>query len=287
MTVTGITIFGHAASNTEDLPAPSSNSGYALDNAAAEAGERLAALSELFDAGTIRHIKERGITSGWHCLEVGGGGGSIAWWLSLRVGPSGRVLVTDIDTRFLDRLKASNLEIRRHNIVTDPLPEGAFDLVHARLVLMHLPERDAVLASLTKALKPGGWLVDEEFDVLSLRADPEINRHEAVLNAHFAMNRVLAERGVDLRFGRSLFARMRAAGLTDVGAHAQLAMGGGGSAAASLMRATWCQLRDAMIERGHSTANDLEDDLERLDSPDVLTMTPTLWAAWGRRPRVD
>jgi ubiquinone/menaquinone biosynthesis C-methylase UbiE len=141
---------------------------YALDNAAVQAGDRFSALSELFDAGTIHHIEQRGITSGWHCLEVGGGGGSIATWLSERVGRPGRVLVTDINTRFLDSLQHPNLEVRRHNIVTDPLPEGAFDLIHARLVLMHLPERDAVLTRLIKALKPGGWLLDEEFDVLSM-----------------------------------------------------------------------------------------------------------------------
>ena len=66
---------------------PAADTGrYALDNAAVQAGDRFAALSELFDAGTIDHIEQRGITSGWHCLELGGGGGSIAAWLSERVG---------------------------------------------------------------------------------------------------------------------------------------------------------------------------------------------------------
>ena len=94
---------------TDSIPAPdrsespaalhSMRGEYALDNSAVEAVERFSALHELFDAGTIRHIEERGITRGWHCLEVGGGGGSIAAWLSRRVGPTGRVVVTDINTR--------------------------------------------------------------------------------------------------------------------------------------------------------------------------------------------
>jgi hypothetical protein len=72
---------------------------YALENSAAQARDRFVALSALFDAGTVRDLEERGVSSGWHCLEVGGGGGSIAAWLSGRVGPRGRVVVTDINTR--------------------------------------------------------------------------------------------------------------------------------------------------------------------------------------------
>ncbi len=53
----------------------SANSAYVLDNAGKEASVRLAALAAILDPGTIRHLEERGITSGWHCLEVGGGGG--------------------------------------------------------------------------------------------------------------------------------------------------------------------------------------------------------------------
>jgi hypothetical protein len=40
--------------------------------------------------------------------------------------------------------------------------------VHARLVLVHLPEREKVLAGLVAALKPRGWIIDEEFDSVSL-----------------------------------------------------------------------------------------------------------------------
>ena len=261
------------------------NGRYALDNSAVQASDRLEALSELFDAGTRHHVEERGITAGWHCLEVGGGGGSIAAWLSDRVGPTGRVLVTDINTRFLETFDRPNLEVRKHNIVTDPLPEAAFDLVHARLVLMHLPQRDAVLARLVRALKPGGWLIDEEFDVLSLRTDPDVNPSEAVLNTTFALNRVLTERGVDLRFGRLLYGRLRAIGLAEIGAQARLSMGAGGSTVARLIRSNYDQLRDAMIEGGHIAPHRLDQELRWLDDPDCVMLTPTLWSVWGRRPQ--
>jgi ubiquinone/menaquinone biosynthesis C-methylase UbiE len=108
-----------------------------LDNAGRESSVRFPAISATFDAGTIRHLQELGVGPGWHCLEVGGGGGSIAVWLAARVAPTGRVLVTDIDTRFLETLNLPGIEVRRHDIATDPLPEGAFDLVHSRLMLQH------------------------------------------------------------------------------------------------------------------------------------------------------
>src|SRR6185369_16697042 len=97
-----------------------------VSNAAA----RFAALSAIFDAGTRRHLLDRGLVPGCHCLEVGGGGGSIASWLSERAGDAGRVLVTDVDIRFLETLNIPRLEVLSHDITRDPLPEGAFDLVH-------------------------------------------------------------------------------------------------------------------------------------------------------------
>jgi hypothetical protein len=112
---------------------------YLLDNAGREDSARFAALAAILDPGTIRHLEERGITSGWHCLEVGGGGGSIAAWLAARVGPAGRVLVTDIDPRFLESLHLPNLEVRRHDIATDALPEAAF-AADLRLVRQRLDD---------------------------------------------------------------------------------------------------------------------------------------------------
>ncbi len=181
---------------------PRSKSTYLLDNAAPQASARFDALSALFDAGTIRHLENLRVGPGWNCLEVGGGGGSIANWLAARVGNTGRVLVTDLDPRFLDASNFSNVEIRRHNIVTDPLPDAAFDLIHARLVLIHVPEREEVLARLVAALKPGGWIVEEEFDSQSLHCDLVQMPGEVQLKTQAAVFRLLDEQGVERRWGR-------------------------------------------------------------------------------------
>ena len=79
---------------------------------ASNASTRFAALADCFDSGTRRHLMNRGVAPGWQCLEVGGGGGSIAVnRLSDQIGAQGRVVVTDIDTRFLEPLKRPNIEV--------------------------------------------------------------------------------------------------------------------------------------------------------------------------------
>jgi hypothetical protein len=105
------------------------NPTYLLDNAAREARGRFDAIPALFERGTICHLENRGVRAGWQCLEVRAGGGSIAAWLATRVGPTGRVLVTDVDPRFLEPLDVPDVEVLVHNIVTDFLPEDAFDLI--------------------------------------------------------------------------------------------------------------------------------------------------------------
>lgn len=136
---------------------------YLLDNARVEAGERFTWLAELFDGVTRGHLDRLGLTEGWRCWEVGAGGPGIPETLATAVGPTGHVLATDIDPAWLD--PHAGYEVRRHDVVADPPPQpGTFDLVHARLVLVHLPDRARALATMVAALRPGGWLVIEDAD---------------------------------------------------------------------------------------------------------------------------
>jgi SAM-dependent methyltransferase len=260
--------------------APSS---YALPNRGKGARARLA-LSALFDAGTVRHLERRGVGPGSRCLEVGGGNGTIATWLAARVGPRGHVLVTDIDTRFLRPLRLPNVDVRRLDVTADALPERSFDLVHARLVLHHLPQRERALARMISALKPGGWLLVEEYDRASLLADPAVGPGEVVVDTQLAVFRFLDEHGVDGRYGRHLYARLRAHGLVSVSADAYMSMWHAGSPGVQALRAAIEQLRDSLIAGRYVTSRQLEDDLARLDDPDFMLPSPILWSAWGRRP---
>lgn len=257
---------------------------YVFDNAGPEAQARFAALPLIFDPGTIRHLEARGVAPGWKCLEVGAGGGSIAKWLVERVAPSGHVLATDIDTRFLETFRATNLEVREHNIVSDTLPEKTFDLAHARLVLSHIPEREQVLRRMISALRPGGWIVVEDVDVFATWPDPGLDSGETLLKTFAAMFTVMTQRGNDLRFGRKVPSRLRAAGLSDVDAEGRTFMWNGKSVGAALMRANFEQLHDAMGAANLITEQQFAADLKRLEDPNFVMPSLLLWAAWGRVP---
>lgn len=261
----------------------SADSAYLFRNAGRETPARFAALSAMYDAETIRHLKNIGVREGWSCLEVGGGGGSIATWLAERVGPTGRVLVTDTDPRFLETFKRPNLEVRRHDVASDPLPEKSFDLVHARMVLLHVPQRDKALQQMVAALKPGGWIVDEEFDSLSAPPDPTLNSGEVLLKTQVAFSRLLEDHGVERRMGRLLLGYLREYGLVAVGAEARMSIWRSGSPGVSLMRANYEQVREAMTNAGYVTDQQIDQDIASLDSAAFMMPSPIMWTAWGRR----
>jgi SAM-dependent methyltransferase len=261
---------------------------YAFDNALAVQRERLDMLEALFDPGTIRHLEGLGVQPGWRCLEVGAGGGSIAAWLSERVGPEGAVLATDLDTRWVEQLALPNLETRVHDVLEDELPQAEFDLVHVRLVLgWLLPEPDLGLERLIAALKPGGWLLAEEIDFVSAVPDPRTDAgaaalFERVVNAH---NAVLAERhAFDPFYGRCLPGALEDAGLVDTGSEGRAWMWRGGGPGGRIWQLTIEQLREAIVELGLMDAADVDAAIALCADPRLRTMSPVVMAAWGRRP---
>src|SRR3954463_9320071 len=190
---------------------------YALDPAWHAERERLASLTSLYDPRTLRLCERRGLTAGWHCLDAGAGTGSLATALAERVGPSGSVTALDADTRFLEPL--DSLIVVAAALTDGNLPVGQFDLVHARLVLEHLPARDRVLAALAAAVRPGGWLLIEDFDwSTAMVVDPPNELHERVAHACLTL---FSAHAYDPYSGRPLPRRLAAAGLVDVGTHAE------------------------------------------------------------------
>jgi ubiquinone/menaquinone biosynthesis C-methylase UbiE len=226
-----------------------------------------------------------GIGAGWHCLEVGAGGPSVPAWLSDRVGPAGWVLVTDIEPRWLAPLERPNVEVRRHDIGADPLPSDTFDLIHLRLVLTHVVRRDEALASMAAAVRPGGWLVVEDFDsvlVTQASLDPAVAATPVLNRVRAAFLDALAGRGVDLQFGRKLPRLVRSLGLVDVGADAYLTLAAS-DAARRLERANIEQVGSAMVASGLLEPTDLDRFFAVFDD-DVDVGLPPLVSAWGRRP---
>jgi SAM-dependent methyltransferase len=257
-------------------------SGYLLDNQQSEAGARFAALSSLFDASTFRHLDAVGVGKGWHCWEVGAGGDSVPSWLSRRAGSEGRVVATDIDTSWLPAGAA--YEVLRHDVGVDA-PPGEFDLIHARLVLVHVPRRLEALASMAAALRPGGWLVLEEADpaLQPLVCVDEVGDAERLANElKRGFRTLMADRGVDLAFGRRLPRLLRDAGLRDVAADAYFPLTS--PACAVLEEATVLQIRDRLVVQGIATPQQVDEHLTNVRAGRLdLTVSPMV-SAWGRRP---
>ncbi|MBW4718441.1 class I SAM-dependent methyltransferase [Saccharothrix obliqua] len=254
--------------------------GYVFADHGVHAREQFRLLAEAYDPLTLDRLARTGVRAGWRCLEVGAGGGSVAHWLAWR---TGSVLATDLRPEHVP--PAPGLTTVRHDVVRDPLPEGEFDLVHARLVLAHLPERDAVLRKLVRALKPGGWLQVEDFDksygpVLVAPDDEAAARYEAYLAAK---ERVFAAAGSDGEWGRKAAASMVAAGLVDVDPVPVTQPWRAGSPAVRLLVHHTHHLRDRLTAAG-MTDDDLRRVRDVLADPGFRASSCVVYSVQGRRP---
>ena len=258
--------------------------GYLLDNARTEAGERFGWLAELFDGVTRGHFDRLGVGVGSRCWDVGAGGRSIPEALAAVVGPTGHVLATDIDPSWL--AAGDGYEVRRHDVAADPPPEpGTFDLVHARLVLIHVPDRARALATMAAALRPGGWLLVEDADTALQPLACLDDRGPAQQRANRlrdAVRELLTRRGANLRYGRTLPGALREAGLVDVAAAGSFPVGG--PACERLEAATIRQVRGELLAAGLADDAEIDAHLAAIDAGELdLTLAPLI-SAWGRRP---
>jgi SAM-dependent methyltransferase len=259
---------------------------YVFNNAWQRERLRLDALEAIWDPYSRRNIEALGAGEGWHCLEVGAGGGSIAAWLCTIVGPRGRVVATDVDVRHLQPLADAALEIRRHDITVDDIEAEAFDLVHARLLLEHLPARDEALRRMYQALRPGGWLLLEEFDHVSLMPDPASGADAIALWDAWtrAFERLSEGHGLDLTFGRRLAGLLDALGLQDVTANGRTVTERGGNDQRALLRLSVEQLRDDLVATGEMDQTQVDGFIALLRDPEFRWMSQLMIAAHGRRP---
>lgn len=256
---------------------------YTLDNSWTQARKRLALLEADADPRTIRYLEALGVAERWHCADVAAGGGSIAKWLCRRVGTTGHVLATDINTRFLDVLDYPNLDVWRHDIIREALPERAFDLVHARALLLHLSEREVALRHMVEALKPGGWLLVEDADYVSLVTDPRC-ANEAYAKGVAAIRQYVAAAGFDSQYGRRLFGDMRAAGLVDIDGEGHVGILRPGTHMHQFMSLSFTQLRDGIIQAGLLTNEEADDYLAAINDDSFVAMNAATIAVWGRKP---
>jgi SAM-dependent methyltransferase len=240
---------------------------------------RLQALTDSRDGRTFRLLDRIGVEPGWSCLEVGAGTGSVSRALAERVGPRGRVCSVDKDLRFHHAMP-TNVEIRELDLVADPLPEGPFDLVHARAVLQHIPERDAVLDRLVAALKPGGHLLVEDGDMRAFAAQP-------LPEPFGTVHRLLAEGTAtpwrDPNFGSRLLDAVIRRGLVDIGLDGSTGLMRPGRPSGEWWLLVIDRVLPRLVESSVLTAEQSDECRRQMRDPDLVLLGPLMLGVWGRR----
>ena len=242
--------------------------------------ERLRLLGLLANQTTTDRLERLGVGRGWRCLEVGAGDGAVARWLADRVGPEGQVVATDIEPRFLAGLRG--VEVRRHDILRDPIESGHYDLVHCRLLLMHLPSPERALARMVSALRPGGLLVVEEGIMESLCIVGPTREITARVEA---LHRILSSAvqtwgGIDVHLGRRCRPLLEDLGLVEVGDQRTSWRCRGGDAGARFHQMS---LQLLFEQTGIFSARDHEAVQRLYDDPSFSFIPLTMVGAWGRR----
>ncbi|MEU4562742.1 methyltransferase [Actinoplanes sp. NPDC023936] len=258
---------------------------YSFDNDDPAAALRHDLLAEILDPVTFDRLGAAGDLRGRRCLEAGAGGGSVASRLAALTGPTGRVLATDLNPRHLP--DDQGYEVSRHDLTGEPIPDPPWDLIHARLVLAHLPDREHILVRLADALAPGGILLIEEW----LSAYPHVVLHapdaaaaELVERYHrIVVDRLLPANGADPAWAGRVHAAMLAAGLTAVHTEIRAESWAGGTAGARLIAVNVAQVGDGLRAAGFT-----EPELDRLcrlaGDPGLVIRGHLTYSTVGRRP---
>lgn len=277
------------------MPATVASDRYALARTPEEY-ERLRAQARVWEPVTARLLDRIGPAPGARCLDAGCGPGETMRLMAERVGASGRVLGIDVDAA-LGAHAVATLRDAGHAqcdfasvdlTAGEPMPGAPFDVVYARLLLYHLPERVAVLERLWDAVAPGGHLLVQDYDVGAAGVVPSLASVDEFMRVVIA---ACEARGCDVHVGSRLPELFAKAGAgtpdgTDVAGRLEpLAV-----AAPGLLTAVYRGVLATALEHGISTAErasawelSLQRDAQHF--PDRPTRWPLLVSAWKRKTR--
>jgi SAM-dependent methyltransferase len=252
---------------------------YVLPHELAGEEQRLALMSTLLDPAECAHIVRLGVRPGWSCLELGCGNGSIARALAEIVAPTGHVVASDIDLRYIVDLRVPCLEVRHIDVLQDAIEEDCYDLVVARALLHHLTPAGKVLERMIKALKPGGALLSVEPDMLPCT----VTEPESIRTFWRGWLKWSADAGIDYFVGRKIPAWLDSLGLQDIAGEGHTAQFNGGSDWATYWIETMRELAPSLLKSGYVTEKTLADFYVRYQDPHYWTSVITFTANWGRR----
>lgn len=253
--------------------------------------ERLRILARVMQPTSLALLRRAGLCTGMQVLEVGCGGGDLAFDIARIVAPGGgRVLATDIDQTKLDlaareaaEQNLTNVEFRLANIA-ESAPDGIFDLVHARFVLTHLTDPAQALRHIRAALRPGGMVVIEDIDFSGYFCYPD----SAALWRYVQLyTEATKRRGVDANIGPRLPSLLAEAGFENI--QVDIVQSSGFEGEAKLITPlTMENIADAVIAEGLATAEEIgriaSDLYAYAKTPGTLGCTPRIFEAWASKP---
>jgi len=254
---------------------------YILDDASAFEYKRLDLMSKILDPWTRGYLTALGVDEGWQCLELGPGNGSIAEWLSARVGPAGSVTALDINPVLLELIPAQNLTVQQMDVRTGEVPKNAYDLVTCRALLHQITEyAPAVLTQMAAAVKPGGWLLIQEPDFhLAPTTEPEV---------WASMWKGLIEwgcsNGIDWLIGRKLPSMVAALDFGHPQAKTDVQNIRGRDRGALYFQLFFAEVRDRVLEAGQLDAATFDAASALLDDPNYWTQCWMMTAVWAHKP---
>jgi 2-polyprenyl-3-methyl-5-hydroxy-6-metoxy-1,4-benzoquinol methylase len=256
---------------------------YMFDNTTDEAQNQLGFLAGILDAHSFEVLAGLDLAPGSRCLDIGPGAGTVTRWLADAVGQTGRVVALDVAPQHLPATDV--IEVRQGDVRTDDLGPDGYDLIHARLVLMHLPERVEVLRRLTGALRPGGRIVLSEWecsaeDMLVHAADPAA--FDAYLAFHRGLMAIGEAHGLSKIWAREVPAAMAAAGLVDVESAVFNRLWAGGEPGC-LLHASNSRQREAALLATGATIGQLETLRTAMADPATLAWSYLMYTTVGRR----
>jgi ubiquinone/menaquinone biosynthesis C-methylase UbiE len=271
--------------------APDAAEVYALGSNPAESA-RLRRQSQELRPQTAELLGRIGLAPGQSAMDLGCGPSGILGLLSAAVFPGGRVVGLDADPvhTAMARQYAGELGLLNTDVVTADarhtgLPPDGFDLVHARTVLVTIPEPQEVLAEMVRLARPGGWVASQEPDIENAFCYPPLpawDRLREIFRASFGRS------GADLLIGRRLPELYRQAGLEQIEVVVHAPVHPAGHSRRTLLPDLVRSLRPMIIELGLSDERELAEldqaVREHLADPRTLALVHLLVVAWGRKP---
>jgi SAM-dependent methyltransferase len=272
-------------------PEVSATDVYALGRDPAESA-RLRRQSEELRPDSAALLDRVGLGPGQSAIDIGCGPSGILELLAERASPGGRVVGLDADPvhvamarQFVTDRQLPGVEIVAADARDSGLPSGSFDLVHARTVLVTVPEPAVVVAGMVRLARPGGWIAGLEPDAeysLCYPAHPAWTRMGEIFHAAFGRN------GADLLIGRRLTELYGAAGLEDIGVEARAHVYRASDSRRTIRPDLVRSMRPMILDMGLASEREL-DDLDRavrehLDDPRTLVLPHLIFLVWGRKP---